>query len=111
MYISTKVFHEIRESYEVTKIKGEQAIFPDDMVPGMRDALTDLAIQSRELTFRLLRALAFSLNLPKEFFVRCHSMMFTPESITKLRSLYYPAITGPVEPGVVRCGEHSGKQT
>ena len=106
--MSSQAFHEIRESYEVTKIEGKHAIFPDDSVPGMRSALTDLATQSRELTFRLLRALALSLNQEKEFFVRCHNKMFTPECITKLRSLYYPAISGPVEPGVVRCGEHSG---
>ena len=76
----------------------------------MRSALTKLATQSRELTFRILRALAVSLNQEKEFFVRCHGKMFSPDSITKLRSLYYPAITGPVQPGVVRCGEHSGKK-
>ena len=104
-----QAFHEIRESYEVTKIEGEQALFPDKDVPGMRSALTELAIQSRELTFRILRALAVSLDQEKEFFVRCHGKMFTPDSITKLRSLYYPAITGRVKPGVVRCGEHSGK--
>ena len=40
-----------------------------------------------------------------------HRKMFTPSCISKLRSLYYPAISGPVEPGVVRCGEHSGKIT
>ena len=107
MYI--QAFHEIRESYEVTKIEGEHAIFPDKDVPGMRSALTELAIQSRELTFRILRALAVSLHQETEFFVRCHGKMFTPDCITKLRSLYYPAITGPVQPGVVRCGEHSGK--
>ena len=103
-----KAFHEIRESYEVTKIEGQHATFPDDDVPGMRKALTDLASQSKELTFRLLRSIAMSLGQDKEFFVRCHQKIFTPECITKLRSLYYPPITGTVQPGVVRCGEHSG---
>ena len=74
----------------------------------MRKALTDLASQSKELTFRLLRSIAMSLGQDKEFFVRCHQKIFTPECITKLRSLYYPPITGTVQPGVVRCGEHSG---
>ena len=92
----------------MTKIKGELAIFPDNDVPGMRSALIDLATHSKELTFRLLRAIAISLNQDKEFFVQCHKKMFTTDCITKLRSLYYPAITGPVKPGVVRCGEHSG---
>ena len=105
-----KAFHEIRESFEVTKIEGKHATFPDKDVPGMRTALTGLATQSKELTFRLLRAIAMSLGQDKEFFVRCHKKMFTPECITKLRSLHYPPITGAVQPGVVRCGEHSGKR-
>ena len=74
----------------------------------MRTALTHLAKQSRELTFRLLRCIALSLGVEKEFFVKCHQI-FTPKGITKLRSIYYPPINIPVEPGVVRCGEHSGK--
>ena len=76
----------------------------------MRSSVIELAVQSRELSFRLLRAIALSLNLPREFFVKCHDM-FTPDCMTKLRSLYYPPINGPVEPGVVRCGEHSGTFT
>jgi len=98
---------EIRESWEVTKIEGELATFPDQQVPEMRDNLTKLARQSRELTFRLLRALAISLNLNPEYFVEREKMMFTPKCITKLRSLYYPPIEGPVQPGVIRCGEHT----
>ena len=74
----------------------------------MRPALTTLAEQSRELTFRLLRAIALSLGQEKEFFVNCHQL-FTPRGISKIRSIYYPPINGNVEPGVVRCGEHSGK--
>ena len=109
LQIFAQAFHEIRESYEVTKIEGDQATFPDSDIPEMRTALTDLAINSKELTFRLLRAIAISLDQEKDFFVRCHRKMFTPSCISKLRSLYYPAISGPVEPGVVRCGEHSGK--
>ena len=103
-----QAFHEIRESYEVTKVEGDQALFPDDSVPGMRSALTGLAIQSKELTFRLLRSIALSLGQKQEFFVQSHRI-FTPHGITKLRSLYYPAINCPIEPGVIRCGEHSGK--
>ena len=92
----------------MTQIDGDKALFPDELVPKMRPALTTLAKQSRELTFRLLRAIALSLGQDKEFFVNCHQL-FTPRGISKLRSIYYPPINGKVEPGVVRCGEHSGK--
>ena len=99
--------HEIRECFEVTKVEGDQALFPDKFVPGMRPALTGLAKQSRELTFRLLRSIALSLGQEKDYFVKCHQI-FTPNGISKLRSIYYPPINGTIVPGVVRCGEHSG---
>ena len=92
----------------MTKVEGDQALFPDQLVPEMRPALTSLAKQSRELAFRLLRAIALSLGQEREFFVKCHQI-FTEHGISKLRSIYYPPINGNVEPGVVRCGEHSGR--
>ena len=87
---------------------GDDALFPDQFVPGMRPALTGLAKQSKEISHRLLRSIALALGLEKEFLVKCHRI-FTHHGITKLRSLYYPPINVPIEPGVVRCGEHSGK--
>ena len=92
----------------MTRIEGEQSVFPDDSVPDLRIALTELAVQSRDLTFRLLRAMALSMNQPREFFVKYHTKIFSSQCVTNLRSIYYPAINGSVEPGVVRCGEHSG---
>ena len=92
----------------MTRIEGEEAAFPDESVAAMRAALTELAMKSKELTFRLLRAIALSLNQPMDFFVKCHDKIFTRDNTTKLRSIWYPAIDGSVGSKVVRCGEHSG---
>jgi len=98
---------EIRETYDVTRIEGKDAIFPDDIVPNMRPSLEDLIMKSTELTFRILRALALSLGLEQEYFVEREKDMFTDNCHSKLRSLHYPPITEAVTAGVVRCGEHT----
>jgi len=99
---------ELRESYDVTKIEGSLATFPDDKVPELRPCLTTLAIKSKELSFRILRGLALALNLDQEYFIVREKLMFTTQCNTKLRSIYYPAIQdSDVKPGVVRCGEHT----
>jgi len=98
---------EMRESYDVTKIEGSLATFPDEMVPGMRVSHVALAEKSKELTFRILRAIALSLNVDQEYFVDNQKLVFNPGSITDLRSIYYPPLQGGVEPGILRCGEHT----
>ena len=109
MLNSVQINHEVRESWEVTRIEGDLATFPDESVPELRPNLTDLAVKSKELSFRLMRALALALNLEQEYFVDRTSQIFTGDCVTKLRSLYYPALEGKVESGWIRCGEHTGE--
>ena len=48
----------------------------------------------------------------KDFFVQCHQGILGPTSISKLRSIFYPAIPENIKEQftkdqIVRCGEHS----
>ena len=54
---------EYRESFDISYLKGSNSIFPDENVPDFRPAMLDLADKTKELTFRVLRSLALSLDL------------------------------------------------
>jgi len=110
----TKATHEEREAFEVTRITGKDARFPDSEIPQLRPALTQLAQDTKKLAYRILKALALAMNLPQDYFVDCHQHILGPQSISKLRSIYYPPITKAIEEKmaleksqIVRCGEHS----
>ena len=104
-----QTIREIRESWDLTRIEGENAAFPDELVQEFKHDIVALAQKSRELSFRLMRSLALALGLDQEYFVEESSQMFTRNSHTKLRSLHYPAIQKDIEPGWIRCGEHTGE--
>ena len=105
----TKASYEYREAFEVSRID-PNAQFPDDQVPELRPALTNLAMATKKLSLRILKALALGLGLDEHLFVNCHEKtLLSPRSISKLRSIYYPPILEvDQEKGkLVRCGEHS----
>ena len=55
-----------------------------------------------------MKSLALGLGLDQDFFVLCHQEILGPKSISKLRSIYYPALSKiDLVSGHVRCGEHS----
>ena len=67
-----KATHEEREAFEVTRINGENAKFPDSEIPDLRPSLTQLALDTKKLAYRILKALALSMELPVNYFVNCH---------------------------------------
>merc|ERR1712156_150457 len=76
--------------------------------PELRPCLTKLAQETKTLAFRILKSLALGLGLDQDFFVLCHQEILGPKSISKLRSIYYPALSKiDLVSGHVRCGEHS----
>jgi len=104
----SKAVHEVREAFEVTRISGPDAKFPDNEAPELRPCLTKLAQETKTLAFRILKSLALGLGLDQDFFVLCHQEILGPKSISKLRSIYYPALSKiDLVSGHVRCGEHS----
>ena len=92
-FIAFEAVNEVREAFEVTRI-GSHAKFPDDNVATLRPALTQLALDTKRLAYRLLKGLAFALNLEDEdFFVKTHDGILSSKSVSKLRTIYYPPIT------------------
>ena len=56
----------------MTRITGSDARFPDSQVPKLRPKLTQLALDTKNLAYRILKALALAMKLDKNFFVDCH---------------------------------------
>ena len=71
-FLPIKATHEEREAFEVTRITGKDARFPDSEIPQLRPALTQLAQDTKKLAYRILKALALAMNLPQDYFVDCH---------------------------------------
>ncbi len=68
--------------------------FPDEVAPEVRATFKKAADTITPLAMRILRAMAVSLGLDKEFFVDRHTLMFDEGSTTAMRAVYYPAIKG-----------------
>ena len=72
-----KASHEEREAFEVTRITGKEATFPDIEIPQLRSSLTQLALNTQKLAFRILKALALGMGLQEDYFVDRHCHLFS----------------------------------
>uniref|UniRef100_A0A3Q2TLH6 Si:dkey-10o6.2 n=1 Tax=Fundulus heteroclitus TaxID=8078 RepID=A0A3Q2TLH6_FUNHE len=87
-----------------------------DAVAGFREIHTSFFQRCKELSLRVLRVMALSLDLDPDVFLHAHrfigSMFSTlsqsDENGTTLRSLFYPPVKSAMaKEGQLRCGEHS----
>ena len=79
--------------------------------PQLRKALTDLCVEAKELTLRLLSCLSLSLGVEADYLSRIHQGMLTegqsstaPLNCTTLRSIHYPPIPDKLaaQKGIIR---------
>ena len=78
--------------------------------PQLRKALTDLCVEAKELTLRLLSCLSLSLGVEADYLSRIHQGMLTEgqsntvENCTTLRSIHYPPIPDKLaaQKGIIR---------
>ena len=81
----SKATHEVREAFEVIRMT-PNAAFSDTKAPELQPTLAQLAIDTKKLSDRILKALAYALNLEdEEFFVNKHHGMDHAMYISKLR--------------------------
>jgi len=96
-----------KESYNVTPATAK--LWPEDLVPGFEETMMTLYQSCTVLTHTVLGLMGRGLGLEDpDLFVKGHNFS-RHESMTTLRSLYYPPLPDNFElkPGQVRCGEHS----
>ena len=78
--------------------------------PPLRKALTDLCVDARALTLRLLWCVSLSLGVEADYLQRIHRGMLSEgqancvENCTTLRSIHYPPIPDKLaaQPGIIR---------
>jgi len=77
---------------------------PEGVLPGFKEACTDMYWTLREVELTVLQALAVAFHLPEDYFTKVHAV-----ADNQLRLLHYPSV--PVEQlandQVVRIGAHS----
>ena len=84
---------ELRESLDVNDVS-DGSPFPDAVAPGLRPMFRGLRAALVPLALRVLRSLALSLGLDRDFFALRHRRVIDRGNCSKMRSLYYPPITG-----------------
>lgn len=98
---------DFKEAFNVTLCTAK--VWPDEEVPGFKEALQELYEKERQLSQIILRLIGLGLGLKDpDYFAKCHNAT-TRRSYTNLRLLHYPPIPDDIglTPGTVRCGEHS----
>ncbi|XP_042875227.1 UPF0676 protein C1494.01-like [Penaeus japonicus] len=99
-----RAVHEFRESYDVKRTDG---VFPDAEVPEMRPRVGSFVAACKDLTKRILTAMAVGLGLDPAFFVSNHQQMCSDINATCLRMLYYPCLPEDTPEGSIRCAAHT----
>jgi len=97
---------EIREAFDIFNTS-PTARLPEAGGATDRKTFQDLSQQSIDLSTRILRALSLVLDKDLHFLENLHRNMMKGNNKSTMRTLFYPPIEGPVQPGTIRCGEHS----
>ncbi|XP_076588396.1 uncharacterized protein LOC143321717 [Chaetodon auriga] len=98
---------DLKESFNLTSLHPDIK-WPSGALSEFREIQTSFFVRCRELSVRLMKVLAHSLDLDPEVFLSTHRFMGMDKNGSTLRSLYYPSINSEkVKEGQVRCGEHS----
>ncbi|XP_077592810.1 uncharacterized protein LOC144210186 [Stigmatopora nigra] len=96
---------DLKEAFNLTSLN------PDikwSSLKGFRESQTTFYYRCKELSLRILRVIAHSLDVDPQVFLNAHRQLDTDGNLTTLRSLYYPPVNGRLaKEGQLRCGAHS----
>ncbi|XP_046543318.1 proline hydroxylase buaE-like [Haliotis rubra] len=96
---------DLKEAFNFTP--GHDGFWPEDPAQ-FESTFVSFHADCTRLAERVLDVMSIGLKLQDRYYLReCHNLMDKKGGATTLRSLYYPALSGSVKPGQVRCGEHS----
>ncbi|XP_077425740.1 uncharacterized protein LOC144054315 isoform X1 [Vanacampus margaritifer] len=99
---------DLKEAFNVTLLHPDTKWPTSEVAPGFRETQTAFFHHCKELSLRILRVMAHSLDVDPDIFLNAHRLIGTDENCTMLRSLYYPPVNSEqAEEGQLRCGEHS----
>ncbi|XP_057691672.1 uncharacterized protein LOC130915697 [Corythoichthys intestinalis] len=96
---------DIKEAFNMTSINPS---IKWSSLEGFQESQTTFYYRCKELSLRILRVIAHSLDVDPEVFLSAHCHLDTDQNLTTLRSLYYPPVNSRLaKEGQLRCGQHS----
>ncbi|XP_028287739.1 UPF0676 protein C1494.01-like [Parambassis ranga] len=99
---------DLKEAFNITSLHPDIKWPSSAALTGFQEIHTSFFQLCKELSLRVLRVMAQSLDLDPDVFLSAHRLIGTDENATTLRSLYYPPVNGEkAKEGQLRCGEHS----
>ncbi|XP_077373239.1 uncharacterized protein LOC144016242 isoform X2 [Festucalex cinctus] len=99
---------DLKEAFNVTSLHPDIKWPVTETAPGFQEIQTVFFHRCKELSLRVLRVMAHSLDVDPDIFLSAHRLIGTDENGTTLRSLYYPPVNSErAKEGQLRCGEHS----
>ncbi|XP_077424193.1 uncharacterized protein LOC144053531 [Vanacampus margaritifer] len=99
---------DLKEAFNVASLLPDIKWPTSEVAPGFRETQTAYFHRCKELSLRVLRVMAHSLDVDPDIFLNAHRLIGTDKNGTTLRSLYYPPLNGKqAKEGQLRCGEHS----
>ncbi|XP_028287740.1 UPF0676 protein C1494.01-like [Parambassis ranga] len=99
---------DLKEAFNITSLHPDIKWPSSAALTGFQEIHTSFFQLCKELSLRVLRVMAQSLDLDPDVFLSAHRLIGTDENATTLRSLYYPPVNSEkAKEGQLRCGEHS----
>ncbi|XP_077453153.1 uncharacterized protein LOC144071701 [Stigmatopora argus] len=99
---------DLKEAFNLSSLHPDIKWPTSKEVAGFQDIQTAFFHRCTELSRRVLRVMAHSLDLDPDIFLNAHRQIGSDENGTTLRSLYYPPVKSELaKDGQLRCGEHS----
>ncbi|XP_072554273.1 uncharacterized protein [Paramormyrops kingsleyae] len=99
---------DLKEAFNITSLHPDAAWPAEDVVPGFRQTIESFFMRCKDLSLRVLRVMALSLDIDVDIFVNSHKGIGSDLNKSTLRILHYPPVRHEmVKEGQLRCGEHS----
>ncbi|XP_019750315.1 UPF0676 protein C1494.01-like [Hippocampus comes] len=99
---------DLKEAFNLTSLHPDIKWPSSEAAPGFQETQMTFFHRCKELSLRILRVMALSLDVDPDIFLNAHRLIGTEENYTTLRSSYYPPVNSEqAKEGQLRCGEHS----
>ncbi|XP_061780332.1 uncharacterized protein [Nerophis lumbriciformis] len=99
---------DLKEAFNMSSLHRDIKWPSPEVAAGFRETQTAFFHRCKELSLRILKVMAHSLDLDPDVFLSAHRLIGDDENSTTLRSLYYPPVNRELaKEGQLRCGEHS----
>lgn len=98
---------DLKEAFNVSSLDPDIR-WPSGPLCDFQEIQTPFFLRCKELSLRVLKVMALSLDLDPEVFLSAHRLIGTEQNGSTLRSLFYgPVRREKVRDNQLRCGEHS----